>query len=140
MLHKSFVSRGYFRLMFQSNQISYYFMENFLFIIREDLQQLKKAPGLQQLRIQEMTKWVESLAESGNYGGGEPLKINGSYITKDNVLSDGPFIEAKECISGYILMNAENMEQAVAIAQTCPYVLDGSMAIEIRPMLKPENN
>ena len=109
-------------------------MENFLFIIREDLQQLKQS-GLQQQRIQEMTKWCAGLAESGNYKGGDPLKTNGSYITKDDVLSDGPFIEAKECISGFIFFNAENMEQATAIAQTCPYVMDGSMAIEVRPML-----
>lgn len=115
-------------------------MENFLFIIREDLQQLKNSPGLQQQRIQEMTKWVAGLAESGNYAGGDPLKTNGSYITKDSVISDGPFIEAKECISGFIFMNAENMEQAIAIAQTCPYVMEGSMAIEVRPMLKTENN
>jgi len=109
-------------------------MENFLFIIREDLQQLKQS-GLQQQRIQEMTKWCTDLAESGNYKGGDPLKTNGNYITKDDVLSDGPFIEAKECISGFIFFNAENMEQATAIAQTCPYVMDGSMAIEVRPML-----
>ena len=110
-------------------------MENFLFIIREDLQRLKNSTGLQQHRIQEMTKWCAGLAESGNYKGGDPLKTNGSYITKDDVLSDGPFIEAKECISGFIFFNAENMEQATAIAQTCPYVMDGSMAIEVRPML-----
>jgi len=109
-------------------------MENFLFIVREDLQRLKEE-GTQQQRIQEMTKWCEGLAASGNYKGGDPLKTNGSYITKDNVVSDGPFIEAKECISGFILLHAENMEQAIAIAQTCPYVLDGSMALEIRPML-----
>ena len=109
-------------------------MENFLFIIREDLQQLKRS-GMQQQRIQEMTKWCTDLAESGNYKGGDPLKTNGNYITKDDVLSDGPFIEAKECISGFIFFNAENMEQATAIAQTCPYVMDGSMAIEVRPML-----
>lgn len=109
-------------------------MENFLFIVREDLQRLKET-GAQQQRIQEMTKWCEVLAASGNYKGGDPLKINGSYVIKDNVLSDGPFIEAKECISGFIFIHAENMEQAIAIAQTCPYVMDGTMALEIRPML-----
>ena len=110
-------------------------MENFLFIIREDVQQLKRSPEIHQQRILEMTKWATELAESGNYKDGNALTTNGSYVGKDNVLSDGPFIEAKECISGFIFFNAENMEQATAIAQTCPYVMDGSMAIEVRPML-----
>lgn len=115
-------------------------MEKFLFIIREDVQQLKNTPGLQQQRIEEMTKWAAELAESGNYIDGNALKTHGSYIAKDDVLSDGPFIEAKECISGFIFIDAGNMEQAISIAQTCPYVMDNSMAIEVRPVLLTENN
>ena len=115
-------------------------MEKFLFIIREDVQQLKSSPELQQQRIQEMTKWAAELAESGNYIGGNALKTNGSYVAKDDVLSDGPFIEAKECISGFIFIDAESMEQAASIAQTCPYVMDSTMAIEVRPVLITENN
>lgn len=115
-------------------------MEKFLFIIREDIRQLKDTPGLQQQRIQEMTKWSAALAESGNNIGGNALETHGSYIKNDTVLSDGPFIEAKECISGFIFINAENIDQAISIAQTCPYVLDNSMAIEVRPVLLTENN
>ena len=115
-------------------------MEKFLFIIREDVQQLKSSVELHEYRIQEMTRWVAGLAESGNYNGGNALKTNGSYVAKDDVLSDGPFIEAKECISGFIFINAENMEQATAIAQTCPYVMDGSTVIEVRPVLMTDNN
>lgn len=115
-------------------------MEKFLFVIREDVQQLKNSPELHQYRIQEMTKWCAGLAESGNYIGGNALKTNGNYIAKDDVLSDGPFIEAKECISGFIFINAENMQQASSIAQTCPYVMDSSMAIEVRPVLMTEDN
>ena len=57
-------------------------MEKFLFIIREDVQQLKNSQELHQKRIQEMTRWVEGLAESGNYTGGDALKTNGSYVKK----------------------------------------------------------
>lgn len=113
-------------------------MEKFLLLIREDLQRLRET-GDQNMRIREMTKWVESLGESGNYLGGEPLIITGKYVTKDTVLSDGPFIEAKECISGYIAINAESIDQAVSIAQTCPYVLNDTMAIEIRQVIPLES-
>jgi len=114
-------------------------MEKFLFLIREDVQQLRRSPEQHQQRIQEMTRWVEGLAESGNYTGGEALETTGRYVGKETVISDGPFIEAKECISGFIFINAENMQQAVSIAQTCPYVIDGTTVIEVRPTLVPDN-
>jgi len=109
-------------------------MENFLLLIREDIEILRSAVERNR-RSREMINWVETLGESGNFFGGEPLAAIGRYISKDAVLSDGPFIEAKECISGYISLKAENLEQAVSISQTCPYVLNGTMILEVRPVL-----
>lgn len=113
-------------------------MEKFLFIIREDLRVLKDYTEEDRNRgMQEMTRWVESLAESWNYIGGEPLGVKGRYVNKESVVSDGPFIESKEGISGYLLVQAENIDQAASFAQTCPLVMRGSMAIEVRPILGP---
>ena len=86
-----------------------------------------------------MMKWVESLAESGNYTNGEPLVLAGKYVSRNNVLSDGPFIEAKEGISGYIFLQAENLEQAASIAQTCPLVMQDRMVLEVRPVMSINN-
>jgi len=114
------------------------FMEKFLFIIREDLNMLKDyTEEARQRGMVEMTRWVETLAESWSYIGGEPLAITGRYVNKESVVSDGPFIEAKEGVSGYIVIEAENLDAAASFAQTCPLVLRGAMAIEVRPMLGP---
>ena len=111
-------------------------MQKFLLIVREDLTQLKQSgPEERNNRILQMMTWVESLAESGNYQGGEALLIDGKYVSRDKIVSDGPFIEAKEGVSGYMLLQAENLEQAASIAQTCPIVLQDKMAIEIRPIM-----
>ncbi|HEV2478375.1 MAG TPA: YciI family protein [Puia sp.] len=113
-------------------------MEKFLFIIREDLNVLKDYTEEHRHQgMLEMSRWVESLAESWSYGGGEPLAITGRYVNKESVLSDGPFIEAKEGVSGYIVIEADNLDAAASFAQTCPLVLRGTMAIEVRPMLGP---
>lgn len=109
-------------------------MEKFLLLIREDIETLRSAAERDR-RGKEMIKWAETLGESGNFVGGEPLTTTGRYVSKDAVLSNGPFIEAKECISGYISLKAENLEQAVSISQTCPYVLNGTMMLEVRPVL-----
>ena len=111
-------------------------MEKFLLIIREDLGKLKKWSEEERYNgVREMDIWVKSLLEKGNYLSGDALHIKGSYVSKGNVLSDGPFIEAKEGISGIIFMAAENLSDAVSIAQTCPLVQSGNMAIEVRPLM-----
>ena len=116
-------------------------MEKFLLIVREDLNMLKQlSPEEHYQGIRQMMKWVESLAESGNYTGGEPLLTTGKYVSRDRILSDGPFIEAKESISGYIFLQAENLEQAASIAQTCPLLLQDKMVMEVRPIMELNKN
>ena len=82
-----------------------------------------------------MDAWVKTLVEKGNYISGDALHIKGGYVSKDNVLSDGPFIEAKEGISGTISIDAKDLQDAISIAQTCPLVQSGNMAIEVRPLM-----
>ena len=82
-----------------------------------------------------MDAWVKSLVQNGNYISGDALHIKGGYVSKDHVMSDGPFIEAKEGISGFISVEAKDLHNAVSIAQTCPLVRSGKMVIEVRPLM-----
>jgi len=82
-----------------------------------------------------MDVWVKTLLQKGCYISGDALHIKGRYVSKDNVLSDGPFIEAKEGISGIIFIETKDLQHAVSIAQTCPLVQNGNMAIEVRPLM-----
>ena len=110
-------------------------MAKFMQIVREDLGRIGKLTDEERFsNIPMMLKWVDALIESGNYIRGEPLQIRGRYITKNQILSDGPFIEAQEGISGYDIIRAESLEQAAAIAQTCPLVQKGLAAREVRPI------
>lgn len=107
-----------------------------MLIIREDLKRMEEIrEAMRNADIQEMVRWIEGLSQSGHYAHGEPLTGAGSFVSKDNIASDGPFIEAKESISGYIMVNAENLAQATSIAQTCPVVLRGQASVEVRPIL-----
>ena len=47
---------------------------------------------------------------------------------------DGPFAETREHLGGFILINAANMNEAVALASKIPMAKMGS--IEVRPVLK----
>ena len=110
-------------------------MEKFMLIIREDLKRIGALTDEERFsNMPEQMEWIKSIAESGNYVTGEPLEIRGRYVSKNEVLSDGPFIEAKEGIAGYDMIMAENIDQAVAIAQMCPLVMKGVAVIEVRPV------
>src|SRR5687768_8405741 len=112
-------------------------MEKFLLLIREDLKKMSEMSEEEFNRdLQLMMTWMESLSESGDLGTGEPLLTTGRYVNKDHVFSDGPFLEAKEAISGYMIITAENLDQAASMTQTCPLVIEGKIAIEVRQIWK----
>jgi len=48
---------------------------------------------------------------------------------------DGPFAEAREQLGGFYLIEADTLDEAIAIAKKVPVLQDG--AIEIRPLLGP---
>jgi len=50
---------------------------------------------------------------------GDKLKPGGKVVSSSAV-SDGPFVEAKEIIGGFMIVSAESIEQAVTIAQEMP--------------------
>jgi hypothetical protein len=110
-------------------------MEKFMMIIREDLEKMRKLTNEERFsNIPMMLEWVDSLIASGNYIMGEPLLTSGRYVSKEQILSDGPFIESREGVSGYEIIWAENLDQAAAIAQTCPLVRRGLAVREVRPI------
>ena len=114
-------------------------MQKFMLIIKEDLAELQRSGDAERFnKMRIMMAWVESLHESVSYLGGEPLEIARKYVTKDRVVSDGPFIEAKEGITGYIMINAENLEQAAAIAQGCPLIQQDVMSMEVSAVLSTD--
>jgi hypothetical protein len=52
----------------------------------------------------------------------------------DVVTTDGPYAETKEALTGYYLIEADDLDDAVAIAARIPAAWGG--AVEVRPVLK----
>ncbi|XVQ10385.1 YciI family protein [Spirillospora sp. CA-255316] len=53
-------------------------------------------------------------------------------IRKGGVVTDGPFLETKEVIAGFFVVEAADLDQAVAIGRLLP-IMDG--AVEVRPLM-----
>jgi hypothetical protein len=95
-----------------------------------------------QLSLEELQKavsrnkaWCEWLAEQGKIKGGQALARRGAIVSgrTGRVVSDGPFAEAKEAIGGFLLLDVETLEEAIAIAQSSPSLAYGT-SIEVRPV------
>ena len=80
--------------------------------------------------------WSDGLAKSGKVKGGQALARESKTVSGKNgrIIADGPFTEAKEAIGGYLLLQVDNFDEALAIARSCPG-LDYGGSIEIRPAL-----
>jgi hypothetical protein len=49
-------------------------------------------------------------------------------------VTDGPFIETKEAIGGFSVLEADTIDEAVEIARTWPGVDRGWISVEVRPV------
>ena len=79
--------------------------------------------------------WFERLTAQGKVLAGNPLEGEGKLVSGKNgrVVSDGPFAESKEAIGGYFLLQVDNFDEAVAVAQQCPGLAYGAK-VEVRPV------
>ena len=89
----------------------------------------------------QFTDWYEytkALQAAGVHRSGEPLEASYNATTlrlKDGqrVLTDGPFIETKEELVGYYVIEAPNLDSALDWAAKMPDV--GRGAVEVRPVM-----
>ena len=87
---------------------------------------------------QQYGELVQSLQQSGNRLGGHELQPIATATTVrvrngKKTITDGPFAETKEQLGGYFLVEAKDLDEAIAIAARIPSVHTGS--IEVRPVV-----
>lgn len=114
-------------------------MKEYLMLIRENLENYgKMTPQQMQDDIAKHVQWVEELVRNGNFKGGNPLTPGAKRIKgKGRIITDGPYIEAKEGISGFYFLLAHSLEEAAEIAKGCPS-LDVDGAVEIREVIQTQ--
>jgi hypothetical protein len=86
---------------------------------------------------QEYAQFTKSIVQSGNFRAGDRLRpvATASTVRVKNgrpVITDGPFAETREQLGGYYLVEAKNLDEALALAARIPGARHGS--IEVRPI------
>lgn len=110
-------------------------MEKYLYIFRGG-ERNDQSPEQMQANMQKWGMWMKALAEKGNLVGGEPLEKEGRQVNgKQKMVTDGPFMEGKEAVGGYLIVNANSLNEATELAKGCP-IFEDDGKLEIRQLVK----
>jgi hypothetical protein len=93
------------------------------------------SPAQMQELYAAFTAWKEKFKVNILDMGGK-LKPGGKVLTMDGV-KDGPFVEVKEIVGGFMVVAAESYERALEVARECPGVLMPGSSVEVREMAGP---
>ncbi len=95
----------------------------------------KGGPAMQEIVSKHMAFNQELGAARLGGAGLQPTTVATTVRTKAGAktVHDGPFAETKEQLGGFYLIEAPDLDAAIAIARKIPVLQDG--AIEIRPVL-----
>jgi hypothetical protein len=87
----------------------------------------------------ESTSLADELVEKGQFISCAPLHpvamATSVQVRNGNrILTDGPFAETREKLGGYFLVDAENLDEALRIAERIPAAKVGT--VEVRPVVE----
>ena len=110
-------------------------MAKFLFVYRNTSESYgTMSPEEMQQMLQKWQTWItEGLRQGWMLEAGDGLKKEGRVINGNKVVSDGPFIEAKEIVGGFSIVQADTLDAAAELAKGCPIFLRGG-SVEVRPL------
>jgi hypothetical protein len=112
-------------------------MQYLLMIYRSEAEYGKIDAATRQEMTAEYGAFTQSIIQSGNFKAGDGLQPTTTATTvrvRDGktLTTDGPFAETREQLTGYYLVEAKDLDAAVAIAARIPGAKTGS--IEVRPI------
>jgi hypothetical protein len=112
-------------------------MAKFMFIFRGGGIVVQPPPPPAEIgaHLAKWTAWVDGLAKAGHTETLLPPLENGGKSVRGShkTLTDGPYAEAKDLVSGILVISATSLDAAVELARGCPiYEYDGS--VEVRPL------
>jgi len=112
-------------------------MERYIVIIREpDGRTEEHSPEEIQQHRQHWNAWFEKWTPTGKFTGGSALSLKGNILKGDPAnITPGIHQVGQEIVGGYLLLEAADLAEATAIAQTLPVFEFGGYA-EVRELQK----
>ena len=117
-------------------------MKEFTLVFRRDFSTPTSQPSPEQLQnmMKPWQDWMGSLAAQNKLASsGNRLGSEGKVVKPNNVIVNGPYVELKEAIGGYIIIRATSIDEAAEMAKGCPILMIGGN-VEVRPVVEMDDN
>ncbi len=108
-------------------------MKEFVLIFRRsEKSDLKPSPE----QMRERMDWLAGIAAQNKLADkGRTLSVSNAKTAKPgNVVTDGPYAEIKEFVSGFIVVKAETIDEATEFAKANPILKKGG-TVEVREVI-----
>ena len=118
-------------------------MAKFMFIFRGGGYAGSASPSPTELQehLAKWNAWTHEMHAAGKLALGQPLAYPPAGKTlrgRDRVVTDGPYAESKDLVSGIVVVEVASLDEAAELARGCPiFELDGS--VEVRTALEPHH-
>ena len=116
-------------------------MKYLLALIGDQSRSAEATPEERRALMQVWDGYTRAAIDAGVYLGGEGLQPPTTATTVkiqetgDHIVTDGPFAETKEQLAGYYVVEAKNLDDALAIASRIPSLGVGG-SVEVRPVMQ----
>jgi hypothetical protein len=90
------------------------------------------SPSELQAHVEKWYRWSDELARQGRAGdNGTALENSGATVRgHERIVTDGPYAESKDLVTGVIIVEAASLEDAIDVARACPiYEFGGSVEV-----------
>ena len=114
-------------------------MKEFMFIFRfTNLEEAWRNPKMDYKQWQD---WIGSIAAQQKFiDSGKQLGTNGTVVKPNDVVTNGPYVEIKETLGGYMFVKAESLAEATEMAKKCPLIMSTEGSVEVRPVMQTGGN
>jgi hypothetical protein len=88
----------------------------------------KPSPAQMQAMYAKFNDWREKFQQNLVDLGG---RLGAGRVALPEPPPDGPFVEVKEIVGGYMIVSAENLDQAIRVARECPGLVRPGSGVEV---------
>jgi len=92
------------------------------------------SPEETKVMVAKWHEWLGGIASQDRLNGSEALQYTGKSLHPNKVVTDGPYAEVKEIVSGYASIKANDLAEATKMAEGCP-ILDNGGWVEVREIM-----
>jgi len=112
-------------------------MKEFMLLFRfPNLDHSNTSPEEMKTLAKKWQDWAGGIAAQGKLSSnGQRLAMEGKVLKAGGVVTDGPFVEIREMLGSFIVVKADNLDEATTLAHGRPAIDQGG-SVEIRPIFQ----